>query len=33
MARFDEIEGRNDRDGLDMSENPPWLLVGLGLPK
>ena len=33
MARFDEIEDRNDRDGLDTSENPPWLLVGIGLPK
>lgn len=33
MARFDEIECRNNQDGLDTSENPPWLLVGFGFPK
>lgn len=30
MARFEELAGREGLDGLDTSETPPWLFVGLG---
>lgn len=33
MARFETLAGRRNGDGLDSSEDPPWLLLRINAPK